>query len=310
MRKLPLGINNERRLKAMTGLDYEKFELLLDIFIIVYVEKKLESKEEKPRKRKEGGGRKPSLPTIEIMLLFVLFYLKSYPSFDVLGDRFSMATSTANKWLHKLMPILQIALSRLEVMPKRSFSKPEELKEHLESLGGVETLLIDVTEREYFRHQDADKRDPLFSGKKKRFTVKNTVISTLKKVIVFLGLTTQGSFHDYALLKEEFPPELGWFDYLKILVDLGYLGIKKEYAGQIEIPHKKPRKSEANPDPQLTEEQKAENTAISKIRIFVENAISGIKRYGILVQKFRNKKHYFEDDVIAVAAGLWNLRIL
>lgn len=167
MRKLPLCINNERRLKSMTGLDYEKYEILLDIFTNIYSDQSPKVSSKKIRKRKPGGGRKPSLPTIEIKLLFVLFYLKSYPTFDVLGDRFSMATSTANGHLHKLMPILQNALAQLGVMPKRTFISPEELQEHLDSLGGIETLLIDATEREHFRYKDSVKRDALYSGKKK-----------------------------------------------------------------------------------------------------------------------------------------------
>lgn len=129
-------------------------------------------------------------------------------------------------------------------------------------------------------------------------------------MIIFLGLTTQGSYHDYALLKEEFPPTQDWFKFLQILVDLGYLGMDKDYEGDINLPHKKPRKTKTNPEPKLTEEQKTENTSLSKIRILVENAISGIKRYGILIQKYRNKRKNFEDDVIAIAAGLWNLKIL
>ena len=124
-----------------------------------------------------------------------------------------------------------------------------------------------------------------------------------------MGLTTQGSFHDYALLQEEFPPELDWFEFLKVAVDLGYLGIQKDYKGQVDIPHKKPRKSKHNPNPELTETQKAENTAKSKVRIYVENAIAGIKRYNILVHKYRNKRKNFEDDAIAISAALWNLRI-
>jgi len=92
-------------------------------------------------------------------------------------------------------------------------------------------------------------------------------------------------------------------------VDLGYKGFKKDYEGEVKIPHKKPRKSDKNPLSKLTSEQKDENTQKSQVRIFVENAIGGMKRYYILVNKFRNKKFYFEDDVIAIAAGLWNLRI-
>ena len=52
--------------------------------------------------------------------------------------------------------------------------------------------------------------------------------------------------------------------------------------------------------------QKAANTALSQVRIFVEHAIGGMKRYNILVHSFRNRKANFEDDVIGVCAGLWN----
>lgn len=125
-----------------------------------------------------------------------------------------------------------------------------------------------------------------------------------------MGLTTQGSFHDYALFKEEFPPELNWFKLIKIFVDLGYLGIVKDYPkAQIFIPEKKPKKTTTISKPKLNAEQKNRNKAKSKIRIYVENAIAGIKRYNILVQKYRNKRKNFEDDLIAIAAGLWNLEI-
>ena len=49
------------------------------------------------------------------------------------------------------------------------------------------------------------------------------------------------------------------------------------------------------------------NKALSQIRIFVEHAIGGMKRYNILVHSFRNHKEHFEDDVIGICAGLWNL---
>jgi DDE superfamily endonuclease len=127
------------------------------------------------------------------------------------------------------------------------------------------------------------------------------------KFIVFLGRTLSGHNHDYSMLKQELPPELDWFTDINVLVDLGYLGIQADYRGdQIEIPVKKPRKSKKNPTPQLSAVQKAANTALSQVRIFVEHAIGGMKRYNILVHGFRNHKANFEDDVIGVCARLWN----
>ena len=135
-------------------------------------------------------------------------------------------------------------------------------------------------------------------------------MSTLKKRIFYLGKTFFGHTHDYTMLKEEFPPEEAWFEFLQVLVDLGYQGILTDYVGDdIHVPHKKPRKSKKNPVTSLSEEQKAENQALSKIRIFVENAICGLKRYNILVHRFRNHKKAFDDDVIGIAAGLWNFNL-
>ena len=145
---------------------------------------------------------------------------------------------------------------------------------------------------------------------KKRHTIKNTVLSTTSKLILFLGKTFTGHTHDYAMLKEEFPPEKAWFEFLKVLVDLGYQGIVSDYVGDdIQLPHKKPRKSKKNPITSLSEQQKAENQALSKIRIFVENAICGLKRYNILVYRFRNHRESFDDDVIGIVSGLWNFNL-
>ena len=83
-----------------------------------------------------------------------------------------------------------------------------------------------------------------------------------------------------------------------------------DYKGDlIDIPHKTPRKSKKNPDPELTEEQRAENKAVSQVRIFIEHAIGGMKRFNILVQRFRNRRDNFEDDSVGICAGLWNLNL-
>jgi hypothetical protein len=128
------------------------------------------------------------------------------------------------------------------------------------------------------------------------------------KVIVFLGRTCSGHNHDYSMLKQEFPPDIDWFRDIHVRVDLGYQGIQSDdKSDQIEIPHKKPRKSKKNQNPELSAEQKAMNKVLSQVRIVVEHAIGGMKRYNILVHGFRNRKENFEDDVIGVCAGLWNL---
>ena len=110
-------------------------------------------------------------------------------------------------------------------------------------------------------------------------------MSLTNKLIVFLGRTFSGHNHDYHMLKQEFPPELDWFADIQVGVDLGYQGIQSDYSGdQIDIPTKKPRKSKKNPNPQLSAAQMAANKVLSHVRIFIEHAIGGMKRYNIFAR--------------------------
>jgi DDE superfamily endonuclease len=115
------------------------------------------------RRRKPGGGSKGKLPTMAEKLEFLLYYYKTYPTFDVLGTHFAMARSKAHENLHKLSPILSKTLVHLDLMPHREFTTPDELKAALQ---GVDSLLIDATERAYHRSQDDAKQREHYSGKK------------------------------------------------------------------------------------------------------------------------------------------------
>jgi hypothetical protein len=146
------------------------------------------------------------------------------------------------------------------------------------------------------------------TAEKNQHTLKHTVMALPNKFLMFLGRTFRGHHHDDRMLKQEFPPALDWLSALYVRVDLGYRGIKAAYRGEhIDIPTRKPRKSRKNPNPQLSDEQRAAHTALSRVRIFIEHAIGGMKRYNILVPTLRNRIKNFEDDVIGICAGLWNL---
>ena len=309
-------IRDERHLRSLTGLSADHFERLLSRF--TQARKRIEEQEYQVRKKRNpharcpGGGRKGKLPTDEDKLIFILYYMKVYPTFDVLADKFDMSRSTAHTNIYQFFPILTQALHDLNAIPHRKFATVEEFKE---ALGDTERLMIDATERAFRRSIDSDIQRQYYSGKKKQHTVKNTVISRDDKSIFFLGETFTGHNHDYTMLKTELPPELDWFSDVDIFADLGYLGITSHYQGDsIHIPHKKPRKSDSNPDPQLTDEQKAENSDLSRVRIVVENAIAGIKRFNVLVHRFRNRgsklfSDKLEDTVISLCSGLWNLSL-
>lgn len=127
------------------------------------------------------------------------------------------------------------------------------------------------------------------------------LISTKSKVIKYISYCYKGKNHDFSVLNKEFPPHKHWFKKFNIKVDLGYLGIAKEYqCKSISIPHKK---SKNKP---LTEEQKIENSLLASERIIVEHSISGLKRFRILSDRLRIHSTDLYDVILGVCAGLWN----
>jgi predicted DNA-binding protein YlxM (UPF0122 family) len=170
MSKYPLNLRDERQMKATLGLSLEEFEVLLNPFGTIYDSYKKQIYEQQlksgTRKRKPGGGRTSKLLTLSDKLSFCLYYLKNYPTYDVLSNRFNLSRSVAFDNVQLLLPFLKQALEKLDVLPKRKFSTTKELHQYVEDRG-IDTLIADATEREHFRYKDYDKQRALYSYKKK-----------------------------------------------------------------------------------------------------------------------------------------------
>jgi len=273
------------------------------------------------RKRKPGAGRIGELKTIYEKLFFTLFYFKVYPTQRLFAFLFNLDGSNGNRNIHALTPLLEKVLGEKMLLPKRKIRTLEEL---FENFPEVKDLLLDGTERPTQRPKDNGKQKEHYSGKKKRHTKKNTVITDEDKRIRYLGPTIGGKNHDYGTFKKEFPMEpsnLRFGCSLKhervstepppttlppkngprLWNDLGYVGIEKDYPWlNVIMPFKKPKGKK------LTADEKAVNKMISGIRVKVEHAIGGVKRLGVVSDVFRNRKKGFDDKVMLVACGLWN----
>jgi hypothetical protein len=73
---------------------------------------------------------------------------------------------------------------------------------------------------------------------------------------------------------------------INILCDSGCQGIEKIHANS-KTPQKKSKK---NP---LTDKQKQQNRELSRERVTNENVIGSIKRFRIVVEKYRNRRKCF-----------------
>ena len=210
-----------KELLALTGLARREFEELLPAFARA-LRVTEEQTRPKPRKRQRapGGGRKPSLQTVEDKLLFALVYTKTYPLQVVQGQLFGMSQSSASEWIHFLLPVLATALDDLGLMPEREGTHvAQSERRHAEA----PDLIVDGVERRRQRPKNRDKQALHYSGKKKHHADKNVVlVQTQSKRVSFLRPTLPGVVHDKALAdwaNIHYPPattlrsDLGFYGY-------------------------------------------------------------------------------------------------
>jgi len=191
MLNIDRALENERLLRALTGLNRNAFDKLCEVFEVVYQEQ-LE-RDPNPRKRAKGGGRKVRLQSIEAKLFFILFYFKCYPTFDVLGLLFELERGRSNRWVHRLQGLLETALGKKMVLPER---KIESIEQFLQCFPEVKVVIVDGTERPVQRPKDAQKQKECYSGKKKRHTRKHITGTTRQKRVIVLTKARDGKIHD------------------------------------------------------------------------------------------------------------------
>ena len=286
-----------RIFRGFTGLSLAAFQNLLPAFVNAYQEALQREAQQRPtpRQRRPGGGRPSALDSYENKLIFILFYFRHYPTQEVLGFLFGLTQGPANTWIQRLTPLLNQALGYESQLPART---PKTLEALLKDCTDLE-LIIDGTERPIRRPKDSQRQKDHYSGKKKRHTKKNNVITDKKTgKILGLGATYPGHRHDKKAADEdgfEFPEGASLYK------DTGFQGY--EPPGVVTWqPKKKPRGKE------LTVQEKANNQEISRHRIGVEHSVGGVKIFGIVHDVFRHLKEGFDDLVMETACGLFNLQ--
>lgn len=250
------------------------------------------------RVRGIGGGKKGKLPHMEDKLAFILLYLKCYPTFDLLAFLTGRDRSRCCRSVQTMLPILEMALGRNFVLPKRKISSPEEF---FKLFPEAKEVFIDGTERRVEKPKNLKKRNKLYSGKKKTTTRKTIVVNDSKKRILVVTPTKSGRRHDKRMtdknqLIQNIPKDIG------IFTDTGFQGIQKQH-DHVVMPHKATRNHS------LTQEQKEANRLISSIRVVSEHAIGGMKRLKAASDIYRNKRANLDDTFTLLAAGLWNFHL-
>lgn len=290
------ALRTDRMCKALTGLRVSEFEGFVNDFGFYY--KECEAKKKKTRIRKVGGGRDSKIESIEEKLFYILWYMKTYPTFDVASFNVGFARSSACYWMHDLLPVLELTMKRTFVLPQRKISDPEE---YFRLFPEAKEVFVDAVERLKQRPKKKKAQNKTYSGKKKAHTRKSVVVTDKKRRILVVTKQKSGRRHDKRLADKEsvfemIPKEI------PIFIDTAFIGEAKVHPN-VYIPKKKTKK---NP---LTYDEKETNKLISSYRVLVEHAIGGIKRYRCMSEKLRNHKAFIDDKFILLTAGLWNYHL-
>ena len=291
--------NNPARFRSLTGMAEDTFNTLLPFFKESHDEYfKYHQLNGKPRKgiRTAAIYKTSPLPSIEDRLYFILYFLKNNVTQELMGDHFNMDQSKCCQWIHCLYGILKDALKDAGVMPA---SNKKELAAVYEKMDAEEisVLMHDGSEREIPRPINSDQQKDMYSGKKKRHTVKNAVITTMTGIILFVSQTVSGKTHDKNMADNmySFPSSS------IVLQDTGYQGFKA--SDHTLMPIKKPRGGE------LKDYEKSYNRLVSSIRVKVENYIGSAKILHTVRYECRLRKDNFTGSVFHVASAIHNLRL-
>src|SRR3990167_8072982 len=289
---------NIRLCKAVTGMSPTELHNLLPAFAESLIRHSFVVKPKTKRQRKLGGGRRGHLPTVEDKLVFVLMYLKTYPTFDVMGFLTGRQRSKCQYSVANLLPVLEMALGKHLVLPERKINSPEEF---FKLFPEIKEVFLDGTERRVQKPKNLKRRNKLYSGKKKATTRKTVVVADEKKYIHYMSKTKSGRRHDKRIadkegLAEHIPKGVAAW------TDTGFQGMQHQHTNVV-MPTK------ATKNKPLTYEQKQENRLIAGIRVVSEHAISGFKRFKAASDIYRNKLENFDDLLTVVSIGLWNFHL-
>lgn len=290
--------NKPALLKCLTVLTVEGFLALLAAFEVAYEADlaRRDRQRSRPRQRERGAGQKGALPAVADQVLFILVYFRVYPVQMAQGFFFGMGQPQANEWIHHLSPVLKAALGYVRQLPART---PKTIQSVLKTCPGLEFIIAGI-QRPIRRPQDPERQKAQYSGKKKRHTVKNNVL-THKRTGKIKGLspTVEGKRHDQTLADEQhwlFPKGS------KLWKDTGFQGYKPKNVQTLQ-PTKKPKGRELSP------QEKSLNKTIAHQRIAIEHSLGGVKVFRIVHDVYRNLRVGFDDWAMDIACALPNFRL-
>jgi len=258
------------KVRALFGVTLEGLGELLTKVLPELLRRRQAAHASRPnRRRAVGGGRQRRLKPYQEVLL-TLVYLRHNVAHAVVGALFGVSADTAENTFHEVVFVLHAVCpaNRWEAEKKWKKGEPSWTPDT------VERALIDSFESPVRRPSLPARQKRVYSGKKKRHTLKTQVVTDATGEILDIdpghrGPTADKQLYEQSTVEEHYPQAAKQGD-------LAYQGI----AG-VQVPHKKPKGG------QLTEEQRTENRYRASVRVHVEHGIRRIKGWRIVRDDYR-----------------------
>ena len=282
--------------RNLTGITIAVFDQLLGQLLPAFAAQRRRRLDRPDRCRAFGGGDAFDLAP-EDQFLLTIFWLRHYPTQEVLGYLFGVSDSTAKRAIERCLPLLEAAGKDTMRMPDPGRGRRKDLSTLLKDTPDV-AVIIDTFEQPVQRPQRRQNR--FYSGKKKRHTLKSQVaVDEETGAIVDVADSVPGPTADIKVVKQSkvlkrLPKGVG------ALGDLAYVGLADLHPeGLGGAPRRKPR-GRLRP---LADRRY--NKAFSRRRIVVEHGIGRLRRFQALTHVDRHFRKGHTARVRAVA-GLVN----
>lgn len=277
------------RLRSLFGLEHAALGELLATALPVLVERRFSQQQaKKNRQRSPGGGRRRKLAPYQEILL-TLVYLRHNVSHAVAGFLFEVSADISENTFHEVVQLLRDLCPAHRFDAEKKWTKKEP-SWHPDTL---DLILVDSFETPVSRPSREAAQRKVYSGKKKRHTLKTQIITDARGEVLSLeagypGPMSDKKLYDGSEAAKQYPRAAR-------RADLGYVGVP-----EMLLPHKKPKGAP------LTQEQHDENRYTAKQRVYVEHGVRRVKAWRILRDEFRLAQPLF-PLIAAVTIGLVHL---
>ena len=278
----------ENRLKSLFGLEPDMLaQVIIKVLPVLEHNREERLRHSPKRKRRfvKGDGRPRDLLPIH-KLLMTLIYIRHNTSATVVGRMFGFSADSVEKnALPEVIAVLK------ELFPAARWEAVKRHRNEKWNADEVDKIIVDSFETPIPRPSVNERQKRVYSGKKKRHTLKTQIYCDQQGKILDITSGHRGPKADVKIWNEtELPkplkekPKLG---------DKAYQGADKPTI----TPKKKPKGGE------LTEEEKENNRQISQERIHVEHSIRKVKGFRIVRDEYRLAPGIF-PTIVAVVVGL------